>query len=160
MCSFCVSILPICPRWVCFLRSQSDSQFFCPVNEICIIEGSTSIVYNRLRNSRRMYPFIYGCNISLNSSVCNWVYHQDTKKASKTNRQGRFWLLGGCRGPLWSMWIVQNGYFEFAILPMELRSRAWVSVCYSGMWGSQQNVHISNQTYQASSRIVLHCYRF
>ena len=80
------------------------------------------------------------------------------ENASITNRQWTFRLLGGWRVSLWSMWIVRNEVVP--VFHLQLHSCVFVSLCISGMWGSQQSVHISNQTYQASSRIVSHYYRF
>ena len=42
----------ISSRCMCCFRSQSDSQFFCPVNEFSIDESRTSVIHKRLRNSK------------------------------------------------------------------------------------------------------------
>ena len=70
----------ISPRRRCCSRSQSDSQFFCPVYKLKVNKSSTSVVYNRLKNSKRLYPIFYGCDCSLSTSVSNWVYHQEAIK--------------------------------------------------------------------------------
>ena len=43
----------ISPRRVSCLGSQGGSQFFSPVNEVGIDEGSASVVYNGLRNFKK-----------------------------------------------------------------------------------------------------------
>ena len=37
-------------------------------------------MHKRLRNSKTVYPFLYGRDSSLNPSVCNWVYPPGTIK--------------------------------------------------------------------------------
>ena len=68
----------ISPRSVCRSRSQSDAQFFCLVNEVGIIGSSSSVVYKKLRNSKKM--FFNGRDSNLSFSNRNWVNHQETRK--------------------------------------------------------------------------------
>ena len=72
--------LAISSTRVCSLRSQSDSQFFCPVYEFTVNKGSTSVVHNRLRDSKRIDPILDSRDCSLSTSVSNWVYHQEARK--------------------------------------------------------------------------------
>ena len=64
---------------MCCSRSQGDAQFYCPVNEVGIIDGSASVMYNRLRDSEGMYPFLNSRYDSMRSSLRNWAYHQETR---------------------------------------------------------------------------------
>ena len=65
----------ISPRRMGCSRSQSDSQFFCPVNKFGVDESSTSVMHNRLRNSNGTDPFFDSRDSSLSTSVSIWVYH-------------------------------------------------------------------------------------
>ena len=71
---------PISPRRLCCSGSQGNSQFFSPINEVGIDEGSALVVYKRLWNSERMYPFLNSRDSSLSSSVRKWVYDLETRK--------------------------------------------------------------------------------
>ena len=70
----------ISPGRMCCLRSQIDSQFFCPVNEFGIDESRTTVMHNRLRDSKGTMLFLHGIDCSLSTSLSNWVYHQKSRK--------------------------------------------------------------------------------
>ena len=57
-----------------------DSQYFSPVNEVSIDEGSASVVYKRLKKSKKNCPFLNTRCTSLSSNVCTLVYHRETRK--------------------------------------------------------------------------------
>ena len=113
MCWFRVSILPL-------------------VQGECAVLGRNLIPYSfiQLLNSVLMEAVPRSCTIDWGiPNECNhfsttemvaWAPVFETgwtiknlENASLTSRQWRFWLLGGWRGRLWSMWIVRNTTVSF-----------------------------------------------
>ena len=73
----------ISPRRVCCSRFQGDVQFFCPINEVGVNEGTASFLYKRRRDSKEMFPIFTSRFTSLRSCVRDRVYHQKTIKCIK-----------------------------------------------------------------------------
>ena len=98
-----VGILILCfgftisPRWVIFLVSWGYSQFLSPIDEIGINEGSSSVVYNKLWNSQKIYLFLDTRDSGSGSSVKKCVYHQEAKKNMINQKKRKILSTGGMK---------------------------------------------------------------
>ena len=82
------------------------------------------------------------------------------ENASITIRRWRLRLLGGWRGPLWSMLIVRNGVVSFCHLPNGFSILCLSFSLFFRQVRQSRWLNISSQTCPASIRIVLQYCRF